>query len=220
MFANFLAAGKVDNETIQKLQETHKEWDNDDYDFNATKSLLTIYIHKNCKTVKDHDLPTDPDEYGLRIAGDEGFYMTKKTNALTGYLFNINDGSVYIVQYDSEHIVTMAPGLPFDITLFMLATGYHNVEPEFYLEEHTSNPINEEAIGLLHPDCKALSGACLSLDDNKENKIVTNKENKVVTKKPNNKIITCPIVYYPVVYYPVVYYQVVYYPVVYYPIYY
>lgn len=135
----YLAAGKVDDETTQRLQETHKEWDNDDYDFYATKSLLAIYIHKNCKTVKDHDLPTDPDEYSFKIVGGEGFYMTKKTNALTGYLLNINDGSVYIVQYDTEHIVTMAPELPFNITLFILASSFHNIEPEFYLEEHTNN---------------------------------------------------------------------------------
>jgi hypothetical protein len=53
---------------------------------------------------------------------------------LTGYLFNINDGGVFIVQYDTEHDIHMAPSASFDITLMMLSRGFHNVHPEFYLE--------------------------------------------------------------------------------------
>lgn len=129
-----LYAKEVDNNTKEKLKETYNNWEDDDYDFKTTKELLINYICKNCRTVNDHNLSSEPDEYILKLTGSEGLYLTKKTNNLTGYLFNINDGSVYIIEYDTEHDIHMNPSTPFVITLMMLSNGFHNVQPEFYLE--------------------------------------------------------------------------------------
>ena len=52
-----------------------------------------------------------------------------KKNNISGYLFNINNGKVYIIEYDTEHDVSCNPDLPFDITLMMLSNGFHNTTP-------------------------------------------------------------------------------------------
>ena len=130
----YLDAGRVDDTTKNTLKETYEQWKNDDYDFNTTKSLLIDYIQNKCKTVNDYNLPTDPKQYSLNVAGCEGLYLSKKNKAITCYLFNINNGDVFIVQYDSEHKFSICSDLSFEDTLLILASGYHVIKPEFLHE--------------------------------------------------------------------------------------
>jgi hypothetical protein len=124
-----LFGGNVSESTRVIIHDTHDNYNNDDFDFRKTKTLMTEYINEKCKTVTNPDVSLDPNDYGLMKAGCEGLYLTRRNNNTTGYLFNIVNGEVYIIEYDTEHDVTCHPDLPFEITLMMLTSGYHNVTP-------------------------------------------------------------------------------------------
>ncbi len=121
--------GNVSTSTKVKIKEAHDNYYNNAYDFKTTKILMANFIKEKCKTVINPDVSVNPDEYALIKAGCEGLYLTRRNNNTTGYLFNIVNGGVYIIEYDTEHNVTCHPDLPFDITLMMLSSGYHNVNP-------------------------------------------------------------------------------------------
>lgn len=124
-----LFGGNVSESTRVIIHDTHDNYNNDDFDFMGSKKLMVEYINEKCKTVTTPDVSLDPNVYGLMKAGSEGLYLTLRENNTTGYLFNINDGEVYIIEYDTEHDVSFLADLPFDITLMMLSSGYHNVTP-------------------------------------------------------------------------------------------
>jgi hypothetical protein len=122
--------GKVNEETKNIINETYEEYNNDNFNFKKTKTIMANFICDNGKTKANPKISLDPDEYSLIKAGSGGLYLTLRKNNTSGYLFNINNGKVYIIEYDSEHDVSCNPELPFDITLMMLSNGYHNTTPE------------------------------------------------------------------------------------------
>jgi len=124
-----LFGGNVSESTRVIIHDTHDNYYNDDFDFKTPKTLMANFIKEKCKTVTNPDVSVNPDEYALIKAGCEGLYLTRRNNNTTGYLFNIVNGKVYIIEYDTEHDVTCHPDLPFEITLMMLSSGYHNVAP-------------------------------------------------------------------------------------------
>ena len=124
-----LFGGKVSEQIRQLINTTHEEYYNDDHDFKTTKTSMAEFINENCKTVTNPDISVNPDEYSLIKAGSEGLYLTLRNNNTTGYLFNIVNGDVYIIEYDTMHKIQCHPELPFDITFMMLSSGYHNVTP-------------------------------------------------------------------------------------------
>jgi hypothetical protein len=121
--------GKVSKETQEIINNTHDQYYNDEHDFQKTKALMAEFINEKCKTVTNPDISLNPDEYSLIKAGSEGLYLTLRRNNLTGYLFNIVNGNVYIIEYDTMHDIQCNPDLPFDITFMMLSSGYHNITP-------------------------------------------------------------------------------------------
>jgi len=59
-------------------------------------------------------------------------YLTKSTNSTFGYLFNINDGSVYILEYKTQELnIECIMDLPFEIVLLMMSTSINSVKPVF-----------------------------------------------------------------------------------------
>jgi hypothetical protein len=121
--------GKVIEETKIIINTTYTEYNNDNFDFRNTKTIMANFINEKCKTKANPTISLDPDEYSLIKAGSTGLYLTLRENNTSGYLFNIDNGRVYVIEYDSEHNVSCNPELPFDITLMMLSNGYHNTTP-------------------------------------------------------------------------------------------
>jgi len=124
-----LLGGNVSESTRVIIHDTHNNYYNDDFDFKTPKTFMATFIKEKCKTVTNPHVSVNPDEYALIKAGCEGLYLTRRNNNTTGYLFNIVNGKVYIIEYDTEHDITCNPDLPFNITLMMLTSGYHNVTP-------------------------------------------------------------------------------------------
>ena len=122
--------GQVNEETKKIINTTYHQYDNDNFNFKHTKRIMAEFIDENGKTKTNPNISLNPDEYSLIKAGSEGLYLTLRKNNISGYLFNINNGKVYIIEYDSVHDVSCNPELPFDITLMMLSNGYHNITPE------------------------------------------------------------------------------------------
>lgn len=124
-----LFGGNVSESTRVIIHDTHDNYYNDDFDFKTPKTLMANFIKEKCKTLTNPDVSVNPDEYALIKAGSEGLYLTRRNNNTTGYLFNIVNGEVYIIEYDTEHDVTCHPDLPFEIILMMISSGFHNVTP-------------------------------------------------------------------------------------------
>ena len=124
-----VVCGKVNEETKNIIKTTYDKYYDDSFNFKHTKSLMAKFIDEFGKTKTNPNISLNPDEYSLMKAGSEGLYLTLKKNNISGYLFNINNGKVYIIEYDSEHDVSCNPELPFDITLIMLSNGFHNTTP-------------------------------------------------------------------------------------------
>jgi hypothetical protein len=127
----FLFGGNVDEETRKIIKNTHEQFDNDDHDFIGCKELMIKYVNKNCKTRNNPDVSLDSNKYTIRMIGSEGLYLTKRVDNTIGYLFNIDNGGVYIFEYKTQHIGECDTDLPFDIVLYMMSSGFHNVQPVF-----------------------------------------------------------------------------------------
>lgn len=124
-----VVCGKVNEETKNIIKTTYNQYDNDDFDFKHTKKIMAKFINENGKTKTNPNISLNPDEYSLMKAGSEGLYLTLKKNNISGYLFNINNGKVYIIEYKTICFVSSNPELPFDITLMMLSNGCSNTTP-------------------------------------------------------------------------------------------
>lgn len=124
-----IVCGKVNEETKNIIKTTYNQYDNDDFDFKHTKKIMAKFINENGKTKTNPNISLNPDEYSLMKAGSEGLYLTLKKNNISGYLFNINNGKVYIIEYKTICFVSSNPELPFDITLMMLSNGCSNTTP-------------------------------------------------------------------------------------------
>jgi hypothetical protein len=124
-----IVCGKVNEETKNIIKTTYDKYYDDSFNFKHTKLLMAKFIDEFGKTKTNPNISLNPDEYSLMKAGSGGLYLTLKKNNISGYLFNINNGKVYIIEYDTEHDVTCNPELPFDITLMMMSNGFHNTTP-------------------------------------------------------------------------------------------
>jgi len=127
----YLFGGNVDEETRKIIKNAHEQFYNDDHDFTGCKKLMTEYVEKKCKTRNNSIVSLDPNEYIIRMLGSEGLYLTKRVNNTIGYLFNIDNGGVYIFEYKTMHIGECDIDLPFDIVLYMTSSGFNNIQPVF-----------------------------------------------------------------------------------------
>jgi hypothetical protein len=127
----FLFGGNVDEETRKIIKNAHEQFDNDNHDFIGCKEVMIKYVNKNCKTRNNPVVSLDPNKYIIGLLGSEGLYLTKKVDKTIGYLFNINNGGVYVLEYKTEHIGECDVDLPFDIVLLMMSNGLNNVQPVF-----------------------------------------------------------------------------------------
>jgi hypothetical protein len=123
--------GQVNEETKQIINTTYLEYDNDNFNFEHTKRIMAKFIHENGKTKTNPNISLNPDEYSLVKAGSEGLYLTLKKSNISIYLFNINNGRVYIIEHKTICLISCNPEMPFDITCMMLSNGYNNTTPVF-----------------------------------------------------------------------------------------
>lgn len=127
-----LFGGYVEEETRVKINEAYNKYDDETYDFTDCMKSMIKYVDENCKTNTNHSIILDHNKYIIQVLGSEALYLTKSTNSTFGYLFNINDGSVYILEYNKPQLnIECIMDLPFEIVLIMMSNSINNVKPVF-----------------------------------------------------------------------------------------